>query len=111
MKQLQFKNVARQAIDKEYLAFRIKITCILIADYINKKVSKNYKISPTEVFKDFKNKDQLRALLVIGNYLDKKLHNIYEQEDEDNSDVITLDSAKVLKALNAIMELREGGDK
>lgn len=73
MEQIQFKGVSRQATDREYLASRIKTTCELITTYINIRVTDEQEIEPTEVFKDFRDKEQLRALLIIGNYLDKKL--------------------------------------
>lgn len=110
MEQLQFKDVSRQSTDKEYLAKRIQTTCELITEYINDRVHKDYEIKPTEVFKDFKDKEQLKALLVIGNYLDKKLDTIHEQENNDDN-YITVDSSKVLEVLNTIMASRKGGNK
>ena len=110
MEQLQFKGISRQATDKEYLAERIQTTCELITEYINDRVSKDYEIKSTEVFKDFKDKEQLKALLVIGNYLDKKLDTIHEQEENDDN-YITVDSAKVLEVFNTIIASRKGGNK
>ena len=110
MEQLQFKGISRQATDKEYLAERIQTTCELITEYINDRVYKDYEIKPTEVFKDFKDKEQLKALLVIGNYLDKKLDTIHEQEENDDN-YITVDSAKVLEVFNTIIASRKGGNK
>lgn len=109
MEQLQFKGVSRQSTDKEYLAERIQTTCELITEYINDRVSKSHEIKSTEVFKDFKDKEQLKALLVIGNYLDKKLDTIHEQEENDDN-YITVDSAKVLEVFNTIIASRKGGE-
>lgn len=76
MEQIQFKDVSRQATDREYLASRIKTTCELITTYINIRVTDEQEIEPIEVYKDFRDKEQLMSLLVIGNYLDKKLDTI-----------------------------------
>jgi len=110
MEQLQFKDISRQSTDKEYLAERIQTTCELITEYINDRVSKDYEIKSTEVFKDFKDKEQLKALLVIGNYLDKKLDTIHEQENNDDN-YITVDSSKVLEVFNTIIASIKGGNK
>ena len=109
MEQIQFKGISRQATDKEYLAERIQTTCELITEYINDRVHKDYEIKPTEVFKDFKDKEQLKALLVIGNYLDKKLDTIHEQEENDDNYII-VDSAKVLEVFNTIIASIKGGE-
>ena len=69
-KQLQFKDVSRQAVDRELLMGYIKEVCELVAFYISS--DNKSKVTAEEVFKDFKDKDQLRALLVVGNYINKK---------------------------------------
>lgn len=92
--------------NKEYLANSIQTTCEMITEYINLRVAEEHAIKATEVHKDFKDKEQLMSLLVIGNYLDKKLKTITESEEDDNN-AITLDSATVMKKLNTVIALKE----
>lgn len=100
------KTVGKTIINKEYLANSIQTTCEMITEYINLRVAEEHAIKATEVYKDFKDKEQLMSLLVIGNYLDKKLKTIKESEEDDNN-AITLDSATVMKKLNTVIALKD----